>query len=133
MFTVVATATGCLYFLDTGGVAGPAGLDAVGVLLMLFNVVTVAIVVSLIVYVAADDVKLYARRALHRSRTGLAAGHSLMQSWSSQRFGRGSRKNRQASQGLVSSGSAQLVQMNLLTQQRRERYSTSFSRSRQWL
>ncbi len=36
-FTVLATATGCLYFTDSGGVASRTGQDAAGILLLLLN------------------------------------------------------------------------------------------------
>lgn len=38
LFTVVATATGCLYFLDSNDVAKGNGLTAAGVLLLILNI-----------------------------------------------------------------------------------------------
>ena len=51
LFTVAATATGCLYILDPNDVAGGAGLGAVGVLLILLNVLVVLCIIGLIAYV----------------------------------------------------------------------------------
>ena len=48
LFTVVATATGCLYFLDQDDVAKSNGLNAAGVLLLILNIVFVAVMALLI-------------------------------------------------------------------------------------
>lgn len=37
MFTVAATATACLYFLDPSGIAKQAGMDAAGILVLILN------------------------------------------------------------------------------------------------
>ena len=50
LFTVVATATGCLYFLDQDNVASGVGLNATGVLLLILNfgfVLLMAVLISL--------------------------------------------------------------------------------------
>lgn len=49
LLIVVATATGCLYFLDPNEVASTVGLNATGVLLLIFNlgfVVLMAVLIS---------------------------------------------------------------------------------------
>lgn len=48
LFTVVATATGCLYFLDVDDIAKTAGLTAAGVLLLVLNACFVAVMGLLI-------------------------------------------------------------------------------------
>lgn len=48
LFTVVATATGCLYFLDSNGVAKGGGLTAAGVLLLMLNIGFVSVMGMLI-------------------------------------------------------------------------------------
>lgn len=48
LFTVVATATGCLYFLDMDDVAKSDGLTAAGVLLLILNLVFVTVMALLI-------------------------------------------------------------------------------------
>ena len=50
LFTVVATATGCLYFLDQDNIASSVGLNATGVLLLILNfgfVLLMAVLISL--------------------------------------------------------------------------------------
>ena len=48
MFTVVATATGCLYFLNSDDIASSSGLNAAGILLLILNVVFVLVMLALI-------------------------------------------------------------------------------------
>ncbi|KAL3155628.1 hypothetical protein ABBQ38_010825 [Trebouxia sp. C0009 RCD-2024] len=61
LFVVVATATGCLYFLDASNVASTAGLEAVGVLLLVLNLLYVVATVLLITKTGAKK----ARQLLH--------------------------------------------------------------------
>ncbi len=60
LFSVLATAVGCLYLMDTtnsSSIASKAGLDSVGVLLMLLNVAFVTWMVVLIARAGKHEVK----------------------------------------------------------------------------
>lgn len=48
LLTVVATATGCLYFLDPNEVASNVGLNATGIVLLILNLAFVALMAVLI-------------------------------------------------------------------------------------
>lgn len=62
MFVVVLTAVGCLYFFDTEytGIASKAGLQAVGVLLMVTHAMWVLLMVWLIVRAGLPSAKQFA-------------------------------------------------------------------------
>lgn len=60
-FAVVATATGCLYFMDVSKAASTAGLEAVGVLLLVLNLLYVVTTVLLVTKTGAKK----ARQMLH--------------------------------------------------------------------
>ena len=59
LFTVVATAVGCLYMMDTSMsfVASKSGLDAAGGLLLLLNTAFVLIMVLLLAQAGVADIK----------------------------------------------------------------------------
>lgn len=56
LFAVMATASGCLFFLDASTLAQSTGLSAVGVLLMLLNVAYIVVMAVLIVKQGARHV-----------------------------------------------------------------------------
>lgn len=74
-FTVVATATGCLYFMDVSKAASTAGLEAVGVLLLLLNLLYIVVTALLVTKTGAKK----ARQLLHSvSSKAPAAAKSLL-------------------------------------------------------
>lgn len=60
IFSVVATATGCLYFVDQQEVASSTGLNVTAVLLSVVNLVFVTLVLSLMVKKSSTHIKLCA-------------------------------------------------------------------------
>lgn len=58
IFCVVATATGCLCFVDQQEVASNTGLQVTAILLLLLNMVFVVLVVSLMVQKSIKRIKL---------------------------------------------------------------------------
>jgi len=61
---VGATATGCLYFMDTTNVANPRGLDAVGVLLLLLNILYIIAMALLVLVTGAHKTKRFTQAAI---------------------------------------------------------------------
>lgn len=61
LFTVVATATGCLYFLDQDNIASSVGLNATGVLLLILNFGFVLLMAVLILLRGGPTVLNWAR------------------------------------------------------------------------
>ncbi len=64
LFTVGATALACLYFLDPTNVASDAGLEAVGVLLLLLNIVYVIAMALLVAVTGAHKTKRFTNTAV---------------------------------------------------------------------
>lgn len=60
IFSVVATATGCLYFVDQQEVATSTGLNVTAVLLSILNLVFVTLVLSLMLKKSSTHIKLCA-------------------------------------------------------------------------
>ncbi len=81
LFTVVATATGCLYFLDQDNVAASKGLNAAGVLLLILNVFYVMLMTILISKTSAPRVKEWVAWFNHRCSQCLGIMED-MQCWS---------------------------------------------------
>ena len=73
MFVVVLTAMGCLYFFDSEytGIASKAGLQAVGVLLMVTNAVWVLLMVWLIVKAGLSPAKQLASSTVKKVKAML--------------------------------------------------------------
>ena len=79
-FAVVATATGCLYFMDVSKVASTAGLEAVGVLLLVLNLLYIVATVILVTKFGAEK----AQQILHSvSSKAPAAAKMLLRPLSS--------------------------------------------------
>lgn len=75
IFAVAATATGCLYFVDASNVASTAGLEAVGVLLLVLNLLYMLATVLLITKTGAKK----GRQMLHSvSSKAHAAARTLL-------------------------------------------------------
>ena len=113
LFVVVATATGCLYFLDQGDIASQTGLNAAGVLLMILNAVFVLIISVLIVKRSMHYVKsclVYFQQSIFDLYQRLRGGR--YQQWLST-------SSRRSNSSTVSSsgsmGRQTSVQMNLLS------------------
>ena len=70
LFTVGVTATGCLYFMDTTNVANPRGLDAVGVLLLLLNILYVIAMALLVLVTGAHKTKHFSQAAVRSFQAG---------------------------------------------------------------
>ena len=68
MFTVAATATACLYFLDPAGIAKQAGIDAAGVLILILNAIFLLTVAVLIVKACGKKSITQAQRMLDKPR-----------------------------------------------------------------
>ncbi len=66
-FTVLATAVGCLYFIDVNTVASDAGQDAAGILLLILNAWFVLWLTALITKASIADVKSRATWLWHKS------------------------------------------------------------------
>lgn len=66
LFTVVATATGCLYFLDQDDVAKDKGLTAAGWLLLILNIVFVVVAALLIMKRGRETVRKWASWGQHK-------------------------------------------------------------------
>ncbi len=86
-FTVVATATGSLYFLDSGKVASHAGLNAVGVLLLLLNVAYLLLVALLLAVAAKEFVKAHLGKRFSKVITASENILSTLRAWLSKPFG----------------------------------------------
>lgn len=87
LFTVVATATGCLYFLDQNrDVANSKGLTAAGVLLLILNVFYVVLMATLIIKKSAPRVKEWVAWCKHHWGQFLGRVRR-MQCWSPVRGG----------------------------------------------
>ncbi len=67
-FTVLATAVGCLYFIDVNNVASDAGQDAAGILLLILNAWFVLWLTALITKASIADVKLRATWLWQKSK-----------------------------------------------------------------
>ncbi|DBB05192.1 TPA: hypothetical protein ACH3X3_010435 [Trebouxia sp. C0006] len=93
LFTVVATATGSLYFLDSGKVASHAGLNAVGVLLLLLNVAYLLLVALLLAVAAKDFVKAHLGKRFAKVITAAENILNALRAWLSKPFGRGHRRS----------------------------------------
>ena len=63
LFTVVATATGCLYFLNQDDVADSSGLTAAGIMLLILNITFVAVLAFLIMKRGSPTVLKWARKS----------------------------------------------------------------------
>lgn len=66
MFSVVATATACLYFLDPAGIAKQAGIDAAGVLILILNALFLLTVAVLIVKAGGHKAVVQAQQMLSK-------------------------------------------------------------------
>ncbi len=64
LFTVGATATGCLYFMDTTNVANPRGLDAVAVLHLLLRTLAIIAMVLLVLVTGARKTNRFTEAAV---------------------------------------------------------------------
>ena len=113
LFVVVATATGCLYFLDQGDIAAAAGLNAAGVLLLILNAAFVLVMAVLIIKRGTPYVRswlVYFQHSLSECYQRLRGGK--YQQWLSS-------SSRQSNTSTVSSSSSMgrqtSVQMNLLS------------------
>lgn len=69
LFIVQTTAAGCLYFLDPTNIANSTGLEAVGIILLVFNVAYVVVMLSMIAVFGADTTKHFTRAAFAVLRT----------------------------------------------------------------
>jgi hypothetical protein len=81
LFTVVTTATGSLYFLDSGKVASHAGLNAVGVLLLLLNVAYLLLVALLLAVAAKEFVKAHLGKRCSKVITTAEHVRHAMRAW----------------------------------------------------
>lgn len=70
MSVLAGTALGCLYFLDPNQVASPAGLQAVGALLLIANVMYVAWMLQLILRTGLPQARALARKTLVMTQSG---------------------------------------------------------------
>lgn len=70
MLAVTTTGVGCLYFFDStrGAIASSAGLEAVGVFLVVFNAAWVLAVIRLIAKIGFPDVRTFVVRWFSRLR-----------------------------------------------------------------
>lgn len=73
MFAVLATATGCLYFMDPSNVASPSGLEAVGVLLLILNILYVLATAALVTTIGAHKAKKMVHLAATTATTAATA------------------------------------------------------------
>ncbi len=95
LFTVGATATGCLYFMDTTNVASPRGLDAVGVLLLLLNILYVIAMALLVLVTGAHKTKRFTQAAVRSFQSSASSfGRSMSTSFARLRSARGSGSGR---------------------------------------
>jgi len=95
LFTVGVTATGCLYFMDTTNVANPRGLDAVGVLLLLLNILYVIAMAMLVLVTGAHKTKRFGQTAVRSFQSGASRfGRSVSTSFARLRLTRGSSSGR---------------------------------------
>ena len=85
---MVATATGSLYFLDSGKVASHAGLNAVGVLLLLLNVAYLLLVALLLAVAAKDFVKAHLGKRFSKVITASENILNALRAWLIKPFGR---------------------------------------------
>lgn len=84
------TATGCLYFMDTTNVANPRGLDAVGVLLLLLNILYVIAMALLVLVTGAHKTKRFSQAAVSSLQSGASSfGRSMSTSFARLRPSRG--------------------------------------------
>ena len=74
LFTVAATALGTLFFVDASHVGNIHGLDAVGVLILVWNAGFVALMAALILITAKDDIKKFAQWAVAKCKSMLPSG-----------------------------------------------------------
>lgn len=70
MSVVAISALGCLYFLDPNHVANSAGLQFVGALLLIANVVYVAWMLQLILRTGLPQARVLARKTLVMTQSG---------------------------------------------------------------
>ena len=77
MSTVVFTALGCLYFMDTNSVASSTGLQAVGALLLILNLAYLICMALLIAKTGFPK----ARRMASRAASMTQAGSSHAKGW----------------------------------------------------
>lgn len=71
MFTVAATATACLYFLDPAGIAKQAGIDAAGVLILILNTLFLLTTAVLIVKACGQKAISQAQQMLNQPRRAM--------------------------------------------------------------
>ena len=91
LFTVGVTATGCLYFMDTTNVANPRGLDTVGVLLLLLNLLYVIAMALLVLVTGAHKTKRFSQAAVRSLQSGASRfGRSMSASFARLGLTRGS-------------------------------------------
>ncbi|DBA86799.1 TPA: hypothetical protein ACH3X2_005382 [Trebouxia sp. C0005] len=88
LFTVTATATGSLYFLDSGKVASHAGLNAVGILLLLLNVAYLLLVALLLAVAAGEFAKAHLGKRCSKLITTAENIKHAMYAWLSKPFAR---------------------------------------------
>ena len=92
LFTVGATATGCM---DTTNVASPTGLDAVGVLLLLLSILYVIAMALLVLVTGAHKTKRFTQAAVRSFQSGASNfGRSMCTSFARLRSARGSGSGR---------------------------------------
>jgi len=93
LFTVVATATACLYFVDTSGVASQAGIDAAGVLVLLLNAFFLLCMAILIAKAGALDILLKVQDILTKAKKLLQKLWAKVACCGGSRMGRADRNN----------------------------------------
>ena len=80
---MVATVTGCLYFVDPTGVAKQTGIQATGILLMILNAFFLLVMGLLIAKAGALDALLQVQQGIHKVRASVVCvlkyGTILMQ------------------------------------------------------
>lgn len=69
LFTVVATVTGCLYFVDPTGVAEQTGIQATGILLLILNAFFFLVMGLLIAKAGALDALLQVQQGVYKVQT----------------------------------------------------------------
>ena len=69
LFIVLATAAGCLYFLDPTNIANSSGLEAVGIVLLALNIGYILVMLILIAVTGAPKTKRFTCSAVAMVRS----------------------------------------------------------------
>ena len=69
LFIVLATAAGCLYFLDPTNIANSTGLEAVGIVLLVLNIGYIVVMLILIAVTGAPKTKRFTCSAVAMVKT----------------------------------------------------------------